>query len=71
MPYEEHLNDVSIQLHNFQSSVAIKGWEIDGHTPKDGNCCFRAVSNQLERLEIDSLNTFSTATESCDLHRHH
>ena len=55
MSYEEHLNDVAINMQNFQSNIAVKGWEIDGSTPDDGNCCFWAVSSQLDRLGIDTM----------------
>ena len=50
--HEKHLNDVSTELQNFQSCVATKGWQIDGTTPDDGNCCFWAVSSQLDRLGV-------------------
>lgn len=53
--YDEHLNDVNSQMQHFQSSIAIKVWEIEGTTPEDGNCCFWAVSSQLDRLGIASL----------------
>ena len=50
--YEEHLNDVAINMQNFQSSIAAKVWEIDGSTPEDGNCFFWAVSSQLDSWEL-------------------
>lgn len=52
--YKEHLNDVAMEMQNFQSCIATKGWKIDGTTPEDGNCCFWAVSSQLERLGINN-----------------
>lgn len=53
--YQEHLNDVSIEMQTFQSCIATKGWQIEGNTPEDGNCFFWAVSSQLDRLGINSL----------------
>ena len=53
--HEQHLNDVNTSMVNFQLNVASKGWQLDGTTPGDGNCCFWAVSNQLDKLGIDSL----------------
>ena len=49
--YSEHTSMVENAMSNFSSSIATKGWEIKGVTPSDGNCCFHAVSDQLQILQ--------------------
>ena len=42
-------------LFDFASCIAWQGWKIRGETPADGNCCFWAVSDQLDHLGLGQM----------------
>lgn len=47
---ETHLNQCMRQIQTYTNKVTLKGWKVRMETPSDGNCCFWAVSDQLDRV---------------------
>lgn len=46
--FDQHQRLCKESLDTFGQKVAAKGWRIKGDTPSDGNCCFWALSDQLD-----------------------
>jgi len=44
-------------LETFTEQISAKGWQIRGDTPADGNCCFWAMSDQLDTYGQASTHT--------------
>ena len=49
----EQLSKEAIKV--FAQRVAAKGWGIKGDTPSDGNCCFWALSAQLDMVAGENI----------------
>lgn len=57
--HERHQQQNAVALESFKILVNKKAWNIRGSTPDDGNCCFWALSDQLDRVGSE----ISTHTE--------
>ena len=48
---KDHRERVEEEIRLFSEGIKTKGWTIRGETPKDGNCLFWAVSDQLQCVD--------------------
>ena len=58
------INMSKLSIKFFLQRVAAKGYCIKGDTPSDGNCCFWALSVQLDNDSWGKHNTYRTQ-EDC------
>lgn len=54
MSFDQHQQRCKDAVEKFSNRISAKGWRINGDTPSDGNCCFWALSAQLDMVAAES-----------------
>ena len=52
--HQEHIERHEVVFETFGVKITEKGWQLRGDVPEDGNCCFWAISDQLDRNGLEA-----------------
>ena len=58
-----HSKERKIPYENLEGYAQLAGYQFRGDTPKDGNCMFHALADQLERVKSHSITHINLRNE--------
>ena len=52
--HQEYIERHEVVFETFGVRITEKSWQLRGDVPEDGNCCFWAISDQLDRNGLEA-----------------